>query len=57
VVSDKTPLPAKLADAAKPVANAAAYGNLYENMLNGGVIKPLALLNRYRQTFTQEPEG
>ncbi|GAA3971997.1 M1 family aminopeptidase [Hymenobacter antarcticus] len=49
-------LPARLAALKNPVARAAAYVNLYENMLNGEVIKPLALLNLYRQALTQEPE-
>ena len=50
------PLPAQLTTLKNPVARAAAYVNLYENMLNGQIIKPLALLNLYRQALTREPE-
>jgi aminopeptidase N len=39
-----------------PVARAASYVNLYENMLNGSDITPLKLLNAYRQTLALEPE-
>ncbi|MBO2010289.1 aminopeptidase [Siccationidurans soli] len=39
-----------------PVARAATYVNLYENMLNGQQIAPLALLNAYRQALNLEPE-
>ncbi|MET4075828.1 M1 family aminopeptidase [Hymenobacter sp. UYCo722] len=49
-------LPAQLPKLKNPVARAAAYVNLYENMLNGQVIRPLALLNFYRQTLALEPE-
>ena len=49
-------LPAQLTSLKNPVARAAAYVNLYENMLNGQALKPLALLNIYRQALTQEPE-
>ncbi|WP_022824953.1 M1 family metallopeptidase [Hymenobacter norwichensis] len=38
------------------VARAATYVNLYENMLNGQAITPLALLNAYRPALTREPE-
>lgn len=49
-------LPALLPQLKNPVARAAAYVNLYENMLNGQVIRPLALLNVYRRALTLEPE-
>ena len=49
-------LPAQLPKLANPVARAAAYVNLYENMLNGQVIRPLALLNVYRKDLALEPE-
>ncbi|SFQ37169.1 M1 family metallopeptidase [Hymenobacter arizonensis] len=49
-------LPAQLAGLKNPVARAAAYVNLYENMLNGQVIKPQELLTVYRQALTREPE-
>ena len=49
-------LPAQLPKLKNPVARAAAYVNLYENMLNGQVIRPLALLNVYRQALAREPE-
>jgi aminopeptidase N len=39
-----------------PVTRAATYVNLYENMLNGPEIKPLTLLNAYREAFAREPE-
>ncbi|OWP64074.1 aminopeptidase [Hymenobacter amundsenii] len=39
-----------------PVARAASYVNLYENMLRGEVVKPLELLTTYRQALTREPE-
>ncbi|GAB2464698.1 aminopeptidase N [Hymenobacter qilianensis] len=39
-----------------PVARAAAYVNLYENMLNGRVATPLQLLALTRQGLTQEKE-
>ncbi|WP_315985093.1 M1 family aminopeptidase [Hymenobacter sp. BT188] len=39
-----------------PVARAAAYVNLYENMLNGQVVTPLQLLQLTRQGLTQEKE-
>ena len=50
------PLTAQLAALKNPVARAAAYVNLYENMLNGQVIKPLALLDVYRRALTRESE-
>ncbi|MDO7851227.1 M1 family aminopeptidase [Hymenobacter convexus] len=46
----------KLTELKSPVARAASYVNLYENMLNGQVIKPLELLTTYRQALTREPE-
>nr|WP_081867588.1 M1 family aminopeptidase [Hymenobacter sp. IS2118] len=49
-------LPAQLATLKNPVARAAAYVNLYENMLNGQVIEPRELLDVYRQALTREPE-
>ncbi|WP_317128480.1 M1 family metallopeptidase [Hymenobacter radiodurans] len=39
-----------------PVARAAAYVNLYENMLDGRVVAPLELLALNRQGLTQEKE-
>jgi aminopeptidase N len=39
-----------------PVARAAAYVNLYENMLNSRVVTPLQLLQLTRQGLTQEKE-
>jgi aminopeptidase N len=39
-----------------PVARAASYVNLYENMLRGEVATPLQLLDAYRQHLTREPE-
>ncbi|UOQ97757.1 M1 family aminopeptidase [Hymenobacter sp. 5317J-9] len=45
-----------LTEIKSPVARAAAYVNLYENMLNGQAIKPLELLTMYRQALTREPE-
>ncbi|WP_311136534.1 M1 family aminopeptidase [Hymenobacter cellulosilyticus] len=39
-----------------PVARAAAYVNLYENMLNGRSIAPRQLLEVYRQTLPKEKE-
>ena len=49
-------LSGQLATLKNPVARAAAYVNLYENMLNGQVIKPQELLAVYRQALTREPE-
>jgi aminopeptidase N len=49
-------LPAQLAALKNPVARAGAYVNLYENMLNGQVVKPLELLTVYRGALTREPE-
>ncbi|UOQ55701.1 M1 family aminopeptidase [Hymenobacter cellulosivorans] len=39
-----------------PVTRAATYVNLYENMLRGVVVKPMELLDAYRQVLTREPE-
>ncbi|MFD2718911.1 M1 family aminopeptidase [Hymenobacter monticola] len=39
-----------------PVARAATYINLYENMLRGEATAPLQLLGAYRQALTREPE-
>jgi aminopeptidase N len=39
-----------------PVARAASYVNLYENMLSGQVVKPQELLSGCRQALTREPE-
>ena len=39
-----------------PVARAASYVNLYENMLNGQVATPMQLLAAYRPALTREPE-
>ena len=52
---DKPLLP-RLTALPSPVARAAAYVNLYENMLNGQAIGPLALLTLYRQALPREPE-
>ncbi|WP_460617670.1 M1 family aminopeptidase [Hymenobacter ruber] len=41
---------------ASPVARAASYVNLYENMLIGPEITPLKLLTAYRQALILEPE-
>ncbi|ALW87194.1 aminopeptidase [Hymenobacter sedentarius] len=49
-------LTGQLAALKNPVARATAYVNLYENMLNGQVIKPQELLAVYRQALTREPE-
>ncbi len=49
-------LPAQIATLANPVARAAAYINLHENMLNGQVLAPAQLLAICRQNFTREPE-
>ena len=50
------PLPALLPKLRSPVARAAAYVNLYENMLNGQALSPAQLLALNRQAFTREPE-
>lgn len=39
-----------------PVMRASAYINWYENMLSGNYLKPLELLNVYRQLISIEPE-
>ena len=49
-------LAAQLPKLKNPVARAAAYVNLYENMLNGQVTRPLVLLDVYRHALTLEPE-
>lgn len=46
----------KLTGLQSPVARAASYVNLYENMLRGEVLKPLELLTTYRQALSREPE-
>ncbi|WP_317191189.1 M1 family aminopeptidase [Hymenobacter sp. BT523] len=45
-----------LTEIKSPVARAATYVNLYENMLRGEGAKPLELLKTYRQALTREPE-
>jgi aminopeptidase N len=49
-------LPATVAQLKDPVARAASYVNLYENMLRGEVVKPLELLAAYRPALAREPE-
>jgi aminopeptidase N len=49
-------LPGAVPRLESPVARAATYVNLYENMLNGQAITPLALLNAYRAALPREPE-
>ncbi|GGG49907.1 M1 family metallopeptidase [Hymenobacter glacieicola] len=49
-------LAAGLATLPNPVARAAAYVNLYENMLNGRSIGPRQLLEVYRQALPKEKE-
>ncbi|GAB3587459.1 M1 family aminopeptidase [Hymenobacter daeguensis] len=49
-------LAASVTQLQSPVARAASYVNLYESMLRGEAIKPLALLNAYRPALTREPE-
>ena len=49
-------LPRRLAALKSPVARAAAYVNLYENMLNGQGLTPPQLLSLCRQNLTREPE-
>lgn len=39
-----------------PVMRAAAFINLYENMLSGKGITPMQLLNTYEKMLTEEPE-
>jgi len=49
-------LAARVTALPNPVARAAAYVNLYENMLRGAVVAPQELLAVYRQALTREPE-
>ena len=49
-------LPALLPKLKSPVARAAAYVNLYENMLNGQALSPAQLLSFVRQNLGREPE-
>jgi len=49
-------LPATVTQLESPVARAATYVNLYENMLNGPAITPRALLEAYRPALIREPE-
>lgn len=49
-------LPALLPQLKNPVARAAAYVNLYENMLNGQALRPAQLLDFTRLNLTREPE-
>ena len=49
-------LPVTVTQLESPVARAASYVNLYENMLNGQAITPLTLLDAYRAALTREPE-
>ena len=49
-------LPALLPKLKNPVARAAAYVNLYENMLNGRVLTPGQLLDFVRRNLAREPE-
>lgn len=49
-------LTAGLTTLQNPVARAAAYVNLYENMLNGRTIAPRQLLEIYRQALPKEQE-
>ncbi|SHM00866.1 M1 family aminopeptidase [Hymenobacter psychrotolerans] len=50
------PSAAELASLQSPVTRAAAYVNLYENMLNGRTLAPRQLLDLYRRVLPQEPE-
>ncbi len=50
------PLPASLAALPTPVARAAAYVNLYENMLNGRALAPAELLAVVRRQLPRETE-
>lgn len=50
------PLVRGLSELPNPVARAAAYISLYENMLNGRGIRPRQLLDAYRQEFARESE-
>nr|WP_259404344.1 M1 family aminopeptidase [Hymenobacter sp. HSC-4F20] len=49
-------LTANLGKLQNPVARAAAYVNLYENMLTGRALSPRQLLEVYRRTLPQEKE-
>lgn len=49
-------LPARIATLPNPVARAAAYVNLYENVLNAQGPTPPQLLDLTRQNLTREPE-
>lgn len=53
--TDEKMLP-QLATVKSPVARAAAYISLYENMLNGRFITPEKLLHTYRAILSQETE-
>ncbi|GAA4043154.1 M1 family aminopeptidase [Hymenobacter glaciei] len=50
------PLPALLPQLTSPVARAAAYVNLYENMLKGQALSPAQLLGFVRHNLSDEPE-
>ncbi|TGE28564.1 M1 family metallopeptidase [Hymenobacter metallicola] len=52
----RKPLATGVTGLANPVARAAAYVNLYENMLNGRGIAPAQLLTVCRRALLQEPE-
>lgn len=52
----EAPSAAELAGLQSPVTRAAAYVNLYENMLNGRTLVPRQLLDLYRQVLPKEPE-
>ena len=49
-------LPTIVPQLKNPVARAASYVNLYENMLKGQVATPLQLLTAYRTALAREPE-
>ncbi|GAA4385996.1 M1 family aminopeptidase [Hymenobacter koreensis] len=53
---DKQQLTSGLTKLTNPVARAAAYVNLYENMLNGRQLSPQQLLGVYRQALATEQE-
>jgi aminopeptidase N len=46
----------RIADLKSPIMRAAAYINLYENMLSGKGIAPTQLLNNYQDLLSNEPE-
>ncbi len=46
----------KLPEVADPLMRASAYVNLYENMLNGGEIRPILLADLYMRMLNKEPE-